>query len=250
MTDGLPEPAAPHAPRWPRRLLAVGLLLAMASLVYMAAHEQSAKSVALLAAVPASGLYTAALYATRRLWLPRLARRPVRNAVLLGVFNAAAVETLFLVMEKVTGAQHVAANPNLLVDLLITMPWYVPMVWTFVRVQQRQRFAATVVLILAGLYETGADGIFAGAVLPLVSGAPFNPAHFLLLPIMFFGFIPVYSSMILAPAWVLDAGREAACSDPLPWPPAWRDALKPLFWLLPYAAIAVPLMMVAARQKP
>ena len=220
----------------------------MAALIFTAAHERSAKSVAILVALPASGLYTLALYGTRRFWLPRLARRPVRNAVLLGILNAAVVETIFLVMEKVTGAEHVAANPNLLVDLLITMPWYVPMVWTFVRVQRRQRFAATTVLFLAGLYETGADGLFAGAVLPVATGQPFNPAYFLLLPVMFFGFIPCYSSMVLAPAWVIEAGGPTELSVAARRPRPWRDALKPLLWLLPYAALAVPVMLAVGRK--
>ena len=248
--SGGPEeaPAAADRPSlWPRRILVAGLALAMAALVFTAAWERSAKSVAILVALPASGLYTVALYATRRFWLPRLARRPTRNAILLGVFNAAVVETIFLVMEKVTGAKGVAANPNLLLDLLATMPWYVPMVWTFVRVQRRQRFRPTTVLFLAGLYETGADGILAGAVLPIALGWPFNPAYFLLLPVMFFGFIPCYSSFLLAPAWVLEAGRPPDEAPAPPRPPAWRDALKPLLWLLLYAAIAVPLMMLISR---
>jgi len=251
MTANVSETGAPvlQGPsRWPRRILAVGIALAMAAFVFTAAWERSAKSVAVLVALPASGLYTLALYATRRFWLPRLARRSTRNAVLLGVFNAAVVETIFLIMGKVTGAKGVAACPNLAGDLLITMPWYVPMVWTFVRVQRRQRFIATTVLFLAGLYETAADGLFAGAVLPIATGQPFNPAYFLLLPGMFFGFIPCYRSFLLPPAWVLEAGLPPDEPPVLPRPRPWRDAIKPLLWLLGYAALALPLMLLLSRQ--
>jgi uncharacterized membrane protein len=233
--------------RWRRRVVIIGVTGAMAALTFGVIKDPTPKGLAVIVAIPASGLYTLALWATRRWWLPVLARRPVRNAILLGIFNAAVVETMFLIMEKVTGAKGVAAHPNLIADLLITMPWYVPMVWTFVRVQNRQRFAAVTVLLLAGLYESGADGVLAGWLLPVVTGQmhPFNPRFFLLLAlVMFWGFIPVYSSFLLPPAWVLEAARPAGEPPALPQTPAWRDALKPLLWLIAYAAIAVPIMML------
>ena len=221
----------------------------MAALLFVTIKDPTPKALAVITALAASGLYTLILYATRRLWVPRLTRRPVRNAILLGVFNAAVVETFFLVMEKVTGATGVAAHPNLIADLAITMPWYVPMIWTFVRVQNRHHFATANVLLLAGLYESGADGLLAGWLLPVVTGkmAPLNLGFFLLLPgVMFWGFILCYSSFLLPPAWVLEAAREPGESPAPPVPHAWRDAMKPLFWLIPYAAIAVPLMWLAS----
>ena len=240
-----------HPSPWPRRVVIVGVAWAMAALLFGTIKDPTPKALAVIVAISASGLYTLALYATRRLWLPRLARRPVRNAILLGIFNAAVVETMFLVMEKITGAVGVAAHPNLIADLAITMPWYVPMIWTFVRVQNRRHFAAATVLLLAGLYESGADGILAGWLLPVVTGkmAPLDWGFFLLLPgVMFWGFILCYSSFLLPPAWVLEAARAPGESPALPLPHAWRDAMKPLLWLIPYAAIAVPLMMLAARK--
>lgn len=237
---------------WPRRVVIIGVAWAMAALVFGTIKEPTPKALAVMVALPASGLYTLVLYATRRLWVPRLARRrPVRNAILLGIFNAAVVETFFLVMEKITGATGVAAHPNLLADLAITMPWYVPMIWTFVRVQNRRHFGAVTVLLLAGLYESGADGLLAGWLLPVVTGkmAPLNLGFFLLLGgIMFWAFILCYSSFLLPPAWVLEAARAPGESPAPPLPHAWRDALKPLFWLIPYAAIAVPLLWLASRK--
>jgi hypothetical protein len=237
---------------WPRRVVIIGVAWAMAALLFGTIKDPTPKALAVMTALPASGLYTLVLYATRRLWVPRLARRrPVRNAILLGIFNAAVVETFFLVMEKITGATGVAAHPNLLVDLAITMPWYVPMIWTFVRVQNRRHFGAVTVLLLAGLYESGADGLLAGWLLPVVTGkmAPLNLGFFLLLPgVMFWGFILCYSSFLLAPAWVLEAAREPGEPAAPPLPHAWRDAMKPLFWLIPYAAIAVPLLWLTVRK--
>lgn len=237
---------------WPRRVVIIGVAWGLAALVFGTIREPTPKALAVMVAIPASGLYTLVLYGTRRLWAPRLARRrPVRNAILLGVFNAAVVETFFLVMEKITGATGVAAHPNLLVDLAITMPWYVPMIWTFVRVQNRRHFGAVTVLLLAGLYESGADGLLAGWLLPVVTGkmAPLNPGFFLLLAgIMFWGFILCYSSFLLPPSWVLEAARAPGEPPAPPLPHAWRDAMKPLFWLIPYAAIAVPLMWLASRK--
>lgn len=239
-----------HPSPWPRRVVIVGVAWALAALLFGTIKEPTPKGLAVIVAIPASGLYTLALYGTRRLWLPRLARRPVRNAILLGIFNAAVVETMFLVMEKITGAVGVAAHPNLIADLLITMPWYVPMIWTFVRVQNRRHFAAVTVLLLAGLYESGADGVLAMWLLPVVTGkmTPLNPVLLLLPTVMFWGFIPVYSSFLLPPAWVLEAAHLPGEPAAPPLPHAWLDAMKPLFWLIPYAAIAVPLMMLAARK--
>ena len=93
-----------------------------------------------------------------------LASNPARNAILLRINNAAIIETLFLIVEKAFGATGVAAHPNLLIDLLITMPWYIGMVWIFVKVQEEERFPLAAVLLLGAVYEMGADGIVGGVV--------------------------------------------------------------------------------------
>jgi hypothetical protein len=43
-------------------------------------------------------------------WLRWLARRPVAGATVLGIFNAAVVEALFLAVQTAFGAEGVAAN--------------------------------------------------------------------------------------------------------------------------------------------
>jgi len=150
----------------------------------------------------------------------------------LGIFNAAVIETVFLVMEKLMGAEGVAAHPNLLIDLVMTLPWYAMLVVAFVGVQHRQRFSPSVVLLLGALYELGADGVAA----PLV-GMLFGDFQLLTLEywlflvlFVFWAFIPVYSSIVLAPAWLI----ETAPRVPQSAPPPWRDALKPLIWLIPF----------------
>jgi hypothetical protein len=133
--------------RWPVRL---GWLWGALIPVLGAILEPSAENFALGMAIVLSGWYTVGWYLMRRWWRPRLSRRPLVSAVVLGAFNAAVIETLFLICQKLTGAQDIAAHPNLIIDLLI-----------FVRVQNRRRFAWPAVLLLGALYEMGADGVVA-----------------------------------------------------------------------------------------
>ena len=195
--------------------------------------DPTPENLTLGAAIPLSGLYTWLLYQTRDRWIERLASKPFRNAVLLGSFNAAVIETLFLAVEKGFGASGVAAHPNLLVDLALTMPWYFGMVWIFVKIQRQERFPAGVVLLLGGIYELGADGILGGVLLPALMGSPPDLLEFLILMLLggFWQFIPVYSSMVLPPAWVLDSGLE---TSPLRHRKIARGFL-PLLWLLPFS---------------
>lgn len=189
-----------------------------------------------------SGLYTLLLLLTKPFWLEKLAQKPLQGAILIGSLNAAVIETLFLVVEKVFGASGVAAHPNLLLDLLITMPWYLGMVWIFSRVQKTERFPASAVLLLGAVYELGADGIIGGLILPSLMGNPPDPVEFLVfIPLVsFWQFIPVYSSMVLPPAWVLEASRA---DQPHSRPRCSRGLLL-LLWLGPYLLYAVVLLLM------
>lgn len=161
---------------------------------------------------------------------------------MLGIFNAAVIETIFLAFEKITGAEGIAAHPNLLIDLLITMPWYVVMVISFARVQRRQHFAPAIVLLLGAVYELGADGIVSQIVGILFGESQLlNPGYWLELGLFgFWIFIPVYSSMVLAPAWLIEKSTPA----PKPAIPAWRDALKPLLWLIPFTVYVFVVILI------
>jgi hypothetical protein len=252
---------------WPRRIALAGLIWAVfLSVLSVINQDASPEDQTTGIAILLSGVYTLLLYRTRSRWLFRLAGHPRRNAMILGSVNAAVIETLFWGVEKIVGASGVAASPNLIVDLLMTMPWYVGMVIIFVRVQHVRRFSPWIVLLLGGLYEIGADGLIGGG----FSGGLLNPLYGLeLLTLYWWLFIPVYSSMVLPPAWVIALEPGTASSAPiepprspknrvrriwaryqrrmLPRPsgPAWRDALRPLLWVLPYLVYLVIFVIVA-----
>ena len=184
-----------------------------------------------------SGTYTWLLFLTRELWIKCLIKQPIRNAILVGSLNAAVIETLFLLVEKAFGASGVAAHPNLLVDLLLTMPWYIGVVWIFVRAQSKERFPGAVVLLLGAIYELGGDGIIGGIILPTLMGFPPNFLKFLILMplMMFWQFIPVYSSIVLPPAWILDFSSQTNPTDS----PNLFKGLLPLVWMIPYLVYIV-----------
>lgn len=231
------SPAVPA--RWPRRLLRVLIVWAVIVQIIALNEEPTPENWTLTVSIILSGVYTLLLAITRRWWLDRAATRPLRSAMILGILNAALIETLFLVVERIFGAEGVAAHPNLLVDLLITMPWYVAMVIVFVRVQHRQRFAFPVVLLLGGIYELGADGLVGGG----LAGTIFHPAAPLYLALFAYpAFIWVYSSMVLPPAWII--ATMPAPHDPPP-APRWRDALRPMVWLIPFVIYLLVFLVIA-----
>lgn len=223
---------------WPKWMLIAGIVWAVFILTAGALSDQDAETYTYLVAIVGSGLYTVLLAWTRGLWMPLFTRRPYRGAIILSSLNAAVIETWFLVVERAFGAEGIAAHPNLLLDLIITMPWYIGMAFIFVAVQHRWRFNAVTVLLLGGVYEIGADG-FVGAIF---SGALFNPAYPLLVALIaYWEFILVYSSMVLPPAWVID-------TTPAPPRPTdrvmWRDALRPLLWVIPFSVYVLVLVVL------
>jgi hypothetical protein len=231
------DPSATRTPSpWTRRIVLAGFVWA-GIIVALMFVEPVPEDRAIGLGILVSGLYGWVFWLTRARWLPRLSHNPVRNAIWLGGINAAVVETFFLTFERLLGAEGVAAHPNPAIDLLITMPWYIGMVVIFIRVQHRRRFSPWVVLLLGGLYEVGADGIIgAGA-----TGDLANPLHWLLLPsVAFWMLIPVYSSIVLPPALMIDTTP----APPPPTSPAWRDAVRPLWWLIPFVIYLVAAMLV------
>jgi hypothetical protein len=138
----------------------------------------------------------------------------------------------------------VAAHPNLLIDLLMTMPWYLGMVWIFARVQQEEQFPWSVVLLLGAIYELGADGIVGGMIMPAIMGESPDPLIFLALMGLaaFWQFIPVYSSLVLPAAWILE--RESDREHRLRW---WRG-LRPLIWLIPFTLYLIFFMLLISGQ--
>jgi hypothetical protein len=130
----------------------------------------------------------------------------------------------------------VAANPNLIIDLLVTMPWYIAMVGVFWLVFRRYQYSWKVVFLLGGLYELGADGIVG----QLMGGKAITPQYLFLLCFYYFTFVVVYSPMLLPAVW--------AASPRTPSPPArkmWAvlAAFAPLLPLIPYYLILRMLFM-------
>lgn len=240
------EEAQKKSTRWPLWVLIAGLLWGQFVLATGTLKNPTPNNLTTFSAIETAGLYTLVLFLTRRLWLPGLSRRPAISAPALGILNAALIEAEFWAFERIYGGRGIAASPNLLLDWLITMPWYIGMVILFVRGQNRSRFPPVVLFPLGGLYEAGADGVVGGQVLPWISGhgIALLPAWAFLLFIAFWEFILVYSSMILPAAWVISA---AAAADRPPHR-LWRDALLPLGWLFPYTVYLV-LVLIAIGHR-
>ena len=215
-----------------------GILVLLLSVLLEPTPENFTLAVSILL----SGIYTGFLYLSKRYWLPKISKKPIRSAILLGSFNAAVIETLFLVVEKAFGASGIAAHPNLLLDLVMTMPWYIGMVWIFVHVQKQENFSPAAVLLFGAVYELGADGIVGGQIIPMIMGEPVNliTSLFFILILVFWQFIPVYSSMVLPPAWILESSQL----EVLQAKPHWRRGLLPLLWLIPFILYLIVLILI------
>jgi hypothetical protein len=61
-------------------------------------------------------------------FVSRWGASPRTKFILIGSAGAIWVESLFWSVERIFGITGVAATPNLAVDLLATMPWYVLMI--------------------------------------------------------------------------------------------------------------------------
>ncbi len=227
-----------------RVVLIIGSIWSQIILVITTLREPTPENLTLFFSIEASGLYTLLLFLTRKKWLLWGKKNPQRTAFFLGVANAAVVETIFWAFERALGASGVAASENLLLDLVLTMPWYIGIVWSFTRGFARTRFRPETVLLLGALYEVGGDGIVGGQALPLIFGEPVNLLEsWVLLPLIaFWHFIPVYSSIVLPPTWLM---RDMPPTE-RPSRPLW-DALSPLLWIFPFTVYLVLLMLLLAH---
>lgn len=227
---------------WSGKIVFWGCLWGFAFLILAILLDPTPENYTLGVSITLSGLYTWLLYFSRELWIKRLSNKPIRNAIWVGSLNAAVVETIFLIVEKTFGATGVAAHPNLLIDLVLTMPWYIGMVWIFVRVQYREQFPAGVVLLLGAIYELGADGVIGGLILPALMGTLPNLLEYVTLMGlgMFWQFIPVYSSLVLPPAWILKQGDPTE----IPKQKRWTRGLLPLLLLIPFTIYLVLILIL------
>jgi hypothetical protein len=217
----------------------LGVAWGQSSLLIGTLSSPAPATVGQAVAIEVSGLLTVVYVLSFRAWAPRLVGRARRNAVLLGVANAAIVQLIFVSCQAAVGAEGVAVHPNPFLALVVTMPWFAGVVWLFLRAHHRWRFSVPAVLLLGGLYQAGVDWLLAGV---LLGGAPIGPAIVLLLAVYFWQFVVVYSSIVLPPALLVRAApvREHAPGS------RWADAVFPLGWLLPYAIYLVAVLSLLA----
>jgi hypothetical protein len=109
---------------------------------------------------------------------------------------------------------------------LITMPWYVLMVFLLYKVETRYHYSYYEILLLGGIYELGADGIV-GQLFEL------NMGNILFVLLVIPEFVIVYSIIVLPPTYVLRKDNdmpvlEEGCRK-------YRYGLLPLVGLIPFA---------------
>jgi hypothetical protein len=85
-----------------------------------------------------------------------------------------------------------------------------------------------------------------GLIVPAIMGTPVDPLHHLifLFGLAFWQFICVYSSMVLAPAWVLEATAGGRVEPDIARPERFAPGLKPFLWLAVYTVYLLGVMVV------
>jgi hypothetical protein len=124
---------------------------------------------------------------------------PKKKFIIIGSLGAAYIETIFWIVEKIGNFEGLAAHPNLFIDLIITMPWYITMIALLWKVEKKQKYSYLEILLLGGIYDLFADGfvgqLFAGTLSLLV---------ILQLFIIFPIFVLTYSFILLTPSYLLE----------------------------------------------
>jgi hypothetical protein len=182
----------------PRRLYVVlisaySVVLVPYSILYDRAPNEIAQLAAVSTCVATLSIGLLMRTSLQRFW-EGIKFGPSTKLFLAGGGGAAFVETEYVFWEHVTGATGVAASPNLGLDLLETMPWYL-LLLTFLGIALKHaRPSLFQLLLLGGIYELMSDGLL-GAFIggTLVSSLPFL---LLVLPI----FTLVYSPIVVLPA--------------------------------------------------
>lgn len=151
-----------------------------------------------------------------------------KKFVFLGSLGAVWVEFVFWLFEKLCSAQGVAASPNLILDLLATMPWYIMMLFLLYRVETTYSYSYTEILLLGGIYELGADGIFGQIMEGLTVASLFLVV--MVIPL----FVIVYSFIVLPPTYLLREEITEIRREQPQRTHKYRYALLPLLGLIPY----------------
>jgi hypothetical protein len=179
--------------------------------------------------------YRDVLAARARKW----AASPRTKFIVIGSLGAAFAEYVFWQIEKIYGITGVAANPNLAIDLLVTMPWYIMMVALLWKVQTRYRYSFAELFVLGGVYELGADGLV-GSIMNGTFSAITVPSLIVLIPF----FSLVYAVMVIPASAIMKDEVDAARNSR---PPASGNrnlyAMLPWLGLAPYFVLAFLMRM-------
>jgi hypothetical protein len=159
----------------------------------------------------------------------RIKMSPGRKLIVVGGLGAAFVETEYEIWQHIFGATGVAASPNLAIDLLVTMPWYLMMLAFLGVALKHSRPTLFQLLIFGGIYELMSDGLLGG----YLSGT--TSATLVLLPLIIPIFTLVYSPIFALPALAVWPSYQAMWGGSEPKGSlAWL--LFPCFAILIYAA--------------
>lgn len=154
--------------------------------------------------------------------------------IVLGSLGAAFAEYVFWQMEKLHGITGVAASPDLAVDLLVTMPWYIMMIALLWKVQTRNKYSFAELFVLGGVYELGADGLV-GSVMSGTFSAITIPSLIALIPF----FSLVYAVMVIPCSAILkdDLDRIRDANGPGNGN-RYQYSMLPWLGLIPYFVLA------------
>ncbi|NIO19891.1 MAG: hypothetical protein GTN76_03915 [Candidatus Aenigmarchaeota archaeon] len=160
---------------------------------------------------------------------------PKKKFVLIGSLGAVWVEFEFWVLEKVFGVS-LAAHPDLFLDLLVTMPWYIIMVFLLWKVETKYSYSLFAIFIYGGIYDFFADGVL-GTVMA-VGFLPFETILLILVALPLFALC--YSFMVLPPTYLLreEISKMRTETRKGGWA-KYLYALLPLVGLLIYGIIAI-----------
>ncbi len=211
-----------------------GIVWGFIALIFGFVQAPYASNMALVQAYLASAFFTLLLYLSRRWWLEVLSGKGKLAASLAGIFCALVIETISWVTQIRAGTVVNATDVNYWNNLLITMPWYIGWVLIFVQVQERRRFTWLSILLMGGLYKAIFVAVINLPVTARIMGGQISliDSWIWLLRIGFWQYIILYSSIVLAPAWIL--GTRPVQISALNTKPVWLDILRPGFWIIPY----------------
>lgn len=110
----------------------------------------------------------------------------------LGSIGAIFIETAIWVAQTFLKTTGVAIHPNLLVDLVMTVPFYTLLSYFVAKWVMKYAFSWPTIALAAGIYETAADGVIGNLIRLNFFGALISP---ILIPV----FMVLYAPIILVP---------------------------------------------------